>query len=485
MPSLLPGRPGKPVISMGRNKLHLRWLAPSSDGGSNIISYVVEGKIHDGDWEVIYETEGSETECWIPMPQTDRHWRVRIVAVNERGAGEPSHSGGNFEEESSHQGIERKRGKIMDIEELKGGRRQINPDGIYEELPFKRDIQNEDIMHGMSFKKGRRFEKNSMSLRNNGGDGNEYEEQGFNFGNIEDAIPQKDGRSLGGQLQVINEGMKRRMQLKSIGDLDEGNIEEDMRPQIGRSPGGGSYINENGLDGQKKENSGGEEYSQRNGDTIEEGMKQKSREDLDEDSGLNGEDVEANPQQNLGGYLGENEFFNDDDIEKRMQLQSGEELADESRPIQENGERANSRNDDYYYYEENSDTTIQKQNIKPFYEDTRNNGGNNEKGVDEELSHEEGGFDYGKLFEDRKDMEEEMYLKSREGIGEEMQLNDGKVGGRIQFKSLGGNEGLENEYEEEKEEEGDEDTIYEHRNINFRSGDNKGASTIGGKENFL
>lgn len=502
MPSLLPGRPGKPVISMEQNKLHLKWLAPSSDGGSDILFYIVEGKIHHGDWEGIYKTKGSETECSIPMPQTDKQWRVRIVAVNELGTGEPSHSEGSFREESYRQRMERKSGKRMDIEELKGGRRQINPDGIDEELSFKRDGQNEDIMHGMAFKEGSRFEENSMSLKNRGDYGNEYEEHGFNFKKVEEVIPTNYDIRFDGQSQLINKDMKRRMQLKSIGDFDEKNIKEDMRHQISRNYGGGSYINEEDMEEQNEEKSGeleeysqrnGEEYSQSNGEEIEDGMKLKNREDLGEESGLNREDVEAKMQQNLGGYLGENEFSNGDDIEKRMQLQSGEELSEESRPIQENGDRESSRNEDSYYYEENPDKTMQKQNVKPVYEDTRFIEGNNDyreqpkykKGVDEELSHGEGEFDYGMSFEDSKNREEEMHLKSREGMGEKMQFNDGQVGGRIQFKSLGGNDGLENEYEEQNEEDGDEHTIYEHRNIHFRSGDSEGASTIGGKKNYL
>ncbi|KAG8194355.1 hypothetical protein JTE90_029226 [Oedothorax gibbosus] len=100
LPSLLPGSPGKPVITRHNDTIHLTWLPPSNKVESDIESYIVEVKIHHSDWEVIHETGDPRTECIMPMPKVDKPWKVRIVAVNKYGAGKPSHSESKIIEEN-------------------------------------------------------------------------------------------------------------------------------------------------------------------------------------------------------------------------------------------------------------------------------------------------------------------------------------------------------------------------------------------------
>ncbi|KAG8194357.1 hypothetical protein JTE90_029228 [Oedothorax gibbosus] len=146
LPSLLPGSPGKPVITRHNDKFHLTWLPPSNKDELDIENYIVEVKIHHSDWEVIHETGDPRTECIIPMPKVDKPWKVRVVAVNKYGEGKPSLSESNISEENP-----------LDIEgmgmiQLDNSSRKVDEDsqhGMDQSRQSSERFGKEDSQHGM------------------------------------------------------------------------------------------------------------------------------------------------------------------------------------------------------------------------------------------------------------------------------------------------------------------------------------------------
>ena len=89
----VPGKPGQPEISdMVDSTLLLSWKAPSVDGGTPIINYIVEMK-KKGDikWQICNtEEKVTETEYRVKNLLQDVDIEFRVTAENKAGKGEPS-----------------------------------------------------------------------------------------------------------------------------------------------------------------------------------------------------------------------------------------------------------------------------------------------------------------------------------------------------------------------------------------------------------
>ncbi|GAU87381.1 hypothetical protein RvY_00244-2 [Ramazzottius varieornatus] len=87
-----PGAPGTPdVTDIDSDSVSLQWTRPTTDGGSKILGYVVEGK-HPGDraWKPMGESK--DTKFTVPHLHEGEEWEFRVRARNSAGPGAPSES---------------------------------------------------------------------------------------------------------------------------------------------------------------------------------------------------------------------------------------------------------------------------------------------------------------------------------------------------------------------------------------------------------
>ncbi|KAI8488689.1 Titin-like, partial [Branchiostoma belcheri] len=88
----VPGQPGQPQVSdVTREKLNLSWTAPLSDGGSDIIGYVVDMKERTSvRWQRITRRSIQELKLQVDGLEEGLDYEFRVVAENTAGFGKPS-----------------------------------------------------------------------------------------------------------------------------------------------------------------------------------------------------------------------------------------------------------------------------------------------------------------------------------------------------------------------------------------------------------
>ncbi|KAI0984835.1 hypothetical protein GJ496_004613 [Pomphorhynchus laevis] len=91
-PLSVPGAPSKPTIAAITNdSVELRFRPPTDDGGSTILSYIIEqGSDTSDNWIKVLELPSTEDKCVVTDLHMGDNVRYRIIAVNELGAGEAS-----------------------------------------------------------------------------------------------------------------------------------------------------------------------------------------------------------------------------------------------------------------------------------------------------------------------------------------------------------------------------------------------------------
>ncbi|KAL1129846.1 hypothetical protein AAG570_012790 [Ranatra chinensis] len=91
-PYSAPDRPGKPYAKdWDRQSCYLTWTAPSSDGGAQITSYIIEKKDqYSTKWQKGVELIGSKCEGKIADLIEGMKYTFRIIAVNKGGQSKPS-----------------------------------------------------------------------------------------------------------------------------------------------------------------------------------------------------------------------------------------------------------------------------------------------------------------------------------------------------------------------------------------------------------
>jgi titin len=81
------------VDEITKESVTLSWHKPSDDGGSKIVSYIIEKKSNDGnDWEEILEVPAKENHVVLKDVKENEQCQFRIKARNAVGDGEPSGS---------------------------------------------------------------------------------------------------------------------------------------------------------------------------------------------------------------------------------------------------------------------------------------------------------------------------------------------------------------------------------------------------------
>ncbi len=88
----VPDAPRKPdIASSTTTSASISWSAPSSDGGSPIIGYIIEKREGGmGRWSKCNHYEVNETSFTVRDLAEDREYEFRVSAVNKAGTGEPS-----------------------------------------------------------------------------------------------------------------------------------------------------------------------------------------------------------------------------------------------------------------------------------------------------------------------------------------------------------------------------------------------------------
>lgn len=87
-----PGAPGQPdVTDVDSDSVSLQWSRPTTDGGSKIVGYVVEGRRPgERNWKSMGESVIKDTKTTIPNLQEGEEWEFRVRAKNAAGLGAPS-----------------------------------------------------------------------------------------------------------------------------------------------------------------------------------------------------------------------------------------------------------------------------------------------------------------------------------------------------------------------------------------------------------
>ncbi|XP_055331451.1 twitchin-like isoform X3 [Paramacrobiotus metropolitanus] len=87
-----PGAPGRPdVTDVDSDSVSLQWTRPTTDGGSKILGYVVEGRRPgDRNWKPMGDALIKDTKTTIPNLNEGDEWEFRVRAKNYAGLGTPS-----------------------------------------------------------------------------------------------------------------------------------------------------------------------------------------------------------------------------------------------------------------------------------------------------------------------------------------------------------------------------------------------------------
>ncbi len=93
-PTLPPSVPGPPLNvngSVGNSSIFLRWGTPRDDGRSQIIDYVIEYSLNDGEiWTTVSDTVINENSLLVAGLVNDQRYIFRVAAVNSIGQGQYS-----------------------------------------------------------------------------------------------------------------------------------------------------------------------------------------------------------------------------------------------------------------------------------------------------------------------------------------------------------------------------------------------------------
>ncbi|CAG2058849.1 unnamed protein product, partial [Timema podura] len=87
-----PDKPGKPEVKdWNKHQADLRWVAPKSDGGAPITSYIIEKKDqYSSKWQKAVEVIGNKCEAKVPDLVEGMKYQFRVRAVNKGGPSKPS-----------------------------------------------------------------------------------------------------------------------------------------------------------------------------------------------------------------------------------------------------------------------------------------------------------------------------------------------------------------------------------------------------------
>ena len=88
----VPDAPGKPEpTNVLATTILLKWSPPRSDGGSAIMSYIIEQRESFArTWTRVLETKMVDVECTITGLKEGSEYQFRISAENKAGVGKPS-----------------------------------------------------------------------------------------------------------------------------------------------------------------------------------------------------------------------------------------------------------------------------------------------------------------------------------------------------------------------------------------------------------
>ena len=89
----LPGPPKKPVVkNLTAESCDVEWQAPSDDGGSPIINYVLEKKLtSETEWTVMTDSVlAPNISHHVTGLRSETEYQFRVSAVNKAGQGKPS-----------------------------------------------------------------------------------------------------------------------------------------------------------------------------------------------------------------------------------------------------------------------------------------------------------------------------------------------------------------------------------------------------------
>lgn len=91
-PFTVPSQPGQPSpVDWSENHVELEWAEPASDGGSEILHYVIEKKDqYSPMWEKAQETHSKKTKCTVGGLVEGNVYQFRVIAVNKAGPSEAS-----------------------------------------------------------------------------------------------------------------------------------------------------------------------------------------------------------------------------------------------------------------------------------------------------------------------------------------------------------------------------------------------------------
>ena len=91
-PFSVPGQPGQPEVEeVTAEGVKLSWSEPESDGGAEIITYIVEGKKKGvTKWQRMNKDHVTETEFKVKDVQPDVDYEFRVSAENKAGVGKAS-----------------------------------------------------------------------------------------------------------------------------------------------------------------------------------------------------------------------------------------------------------------------------------------------------------------------------------------------------------------------------------------------------------
>ena len=85
--------PGQPeILSVDKNSARLRWAAPKSDGGSDIINYRLEMRAAGAyRWDTVNPTKKvTDTSYVVPDLKEETDYEFRVSAENKAGSSMPS-----------------------------------------------------------------------------------------------------------------------------------------------------------------------------------------------------------------------------------------------------------------------------------------------------------------------------------------------------------------------------------------------------------
>lgn len=94
----VPSAPGKPQAKdWDRTHVDLKWTIPSSDGGSQITSYIIEKKeINSTKWTKAMDTGNDKCEARVTGLTENTTYQFRVRAVNKAGPSKPSEASDNI-----------------------------------------------------------------------------------------------------------------------------------------------------------------------------------------------------------------------------------------------------------------------------------------------------------------------------------------------------------------------------------------------------